>query len=451
MHIVPSNKLLFWASIALLPSTLLWAIMPQLALLVTLYIIAFCLLFLFDAYISSDKLMGIQMKCPELIRLSKESSRDFLIHITMQTPSIRHLKIGIPFPQEIYTRSRIRSISLSKESPGSSLSWTIKGLKPGEYRIQDCFLEACSSMGFWTVRRSKKLDCQIRIYPNLLSEQRDLSGLFMNNNLGIHARSQVGKGREFEQLREYIPGDCYEDIHWKATAKRRHPVTKMYQIERTQHIYIIIDTSRLSARSLENGSGHLGKLSSVSTILEKFVSAALIMGLAAQRQGDLFGVLTFENKITHFLRASSGKAHYNSVRDTLFRLEPNIVTPDYSELFTFIGTKIRQRSLLIFLTSLDDPVLSESFIQQTRIAGKQHLMLVNMFNPRGAYPLFSSSDPTSVNDLYKYLAGHLIWNNLYETKKILRSRNIDSFLLDKEKIFVQLVSQYLDIKQRQIL
>jgi len=55
-----------------------------------------------------------------------------------------------------------------------------------------------------------------------------------------------GKGRDFEKLREYIPGDSLDDIHWKATAKRGHPVTKVFQIERTQEVYVILDASRLS-------------------------------------------------------------------------------------------------------------------------------------------------------------------------------------------------------------
>ena len=63
---------------------------------------------------------------------------------------------------------------------------------------------------------------------------------------GVHAQRQVGQGREFEKLREYAPGDSYIDIHWKATAKRGRPVTKLYQVERTQEVYVIIDASRLA-------------------------------------------------------------------------------------------------------------------------------------------------------------------------------------------------------------
>ena len=94
-------------------------------------------------------------------------------------------------------------------------------------------------MDFGLCIAGRKISSQIRVYPNFISAQMELAGLFLNKSLGIHARSLVGKGREFEQLRDYIPGDNYEDIHWRATAKRNHPVTKIYQLERTQSIYFI--------------------------------------------------------------------------------------------------------------------------------------------------------------------------------------------------------------------
>src|SRR2546430_17663496 len=91
--------------------------------------------------------------------------------------------------------------------------------------------------------------------------------------------------------------------------------------------------------------------------LERFITAALVLGLAAEQQGDLFGLVTFTDKVGAFLRARNGKAHYNACRDAVYTLQPQIVTPDFDELATFIRLRLRRRALLIFLTSLDDPVL----------------------------------------------------------------------------------------------
>src|SRR5262249_33001776 len=195
---------------------------------------------------------------------------------------------------------------------------------------------------------------EIRVYPNLLTERHRVAALFLNRGaFGLHAVRQVGKGRDFEKLREYIPGDSFDDVHWKATARHGRPITKVFQIERTQEVYVVVDASRLSAREFVPGTA----------ILERLVTAALVLGLAAEQHGDLFGLLTLTDKVENFVRARNGKTHYSICRDALYTLHPRIVTPDFEEICTFIRLRLRRRALIVFLTSLDDPVIADSFIR----------------------------------------------------------------------------------------
>jgi len=87
-------------------------------------------------------------------------------------------------------------------------------------------------------------------------------------------------------------------------------VTKVYQIERTQEVYVILDTSRLSARA--NG-------------IERCVTASLVLAVAAEQQGDLFGLVCFNDRISQFLRAKSGKQHFDTCRDALYTQHPKMV------------------------------------------------------------------------------------------------------------------------------
>jgi uncharacterized protein (DUF58 family) len=177
-----------------------------------------------------------------------------------------------------------------------------------------------------------------------------------------------------------------------------------------------------------------------------------MMGLAAEKNGDLFGVLTFSDQVRDFIRARNGKAHYNACRDAIYTLEARHVAPDYAELFTFIGTRIRRRALLIFLTGLDDPVLAGSFVRNIGLAARRHLILANMLRPELARPLFSSeADVESVNDIYRHLGGHMLWAGLQETEKTLKRYGVGFALLDNEKMCVELLSQYLRVKRRQAL
>ena len=122
----------------------------------------------------------------------------------------------------------------------------------------------------------------------------------------------------------------------------------------------MIDASRLSGRGTENEAGRESNFTSIRhPRLESFVSSALILGQVAQKQGDAFGLITFSDRLHSFLRAKTGKAHYNGCREALYTLQPRLVTPDFEELFCFIRLRLRRRALIVILTDLDDPPLAE--------------------------------------------------------------------------------------------
>lgn len=106
---------------------------------------------------------------------------------------------------------------------------------------------------------------------------------------------------------------------------------------------------------------------------------------------------------------------------------------------------------MVFLTSLDDPVLAEQFIHYTDVISKSHLVIVNMLRPPATRPIFHDPSVESAEDLYRRLGGHIIWSKLRETGKLLESRGIGFTLLNHERMSLQLVTQYIDIKKKQIL
>jgi uncharacterized protein (DUF58 family) len=317
------------------------------------------------------------------------------------------------------------------------------------------------------VRKALPARAGIRVYPNLLTDRKNLAALFLNRGtFGLHAQRQIGKGREFEKLREYAPGDGYDEIHWKATARRGKPITKVFQIKKTQEVYVVIDASRLSARvpggesvvssqwSVASAGGPSATdygLRTTDSTLERFITAGLVLGLAAEQQGDLFGLLTFTNRVEKFVRAKNGKAHYSACRDALYTLQPQIVSPDFDELCTFIRLRLRRRTLLFFLTALDDPLLAESFVRNMDLIRRQHLVLVNMIQPPGVSPVFSNPNVAYVDQLYEQLGGHLQWQKLRELEKVLKRRGVQFSLLHDERLTAGVVSQYLNVKRRQLL
>ena len=458
--IIPRTRLLIWFAILVVPFATLAGLVPGTTPLALAVMALFVVALAIDAWRAVRLLEGMALNLTPLVRATQD--RMFTIAVLVRNPSqrARTLRIALAFPPELIPSVDEITTQLPAESEWSSFNWSCSGRVRGKFHIATARVEAASPLGFWSRWQTLPVASEVRVYPNLAKDRNSLAALFLNRGaFGIHAQRQIGRGRDFEKLREYIPGDSLEDIHWKATAKRGHPVTKVYQIERTQEVYVILDASRLSARPVQSSEFKVQSSKFPTTnheprttnTLERFITAALVLGLAAEQQGDHFGLLTFSDKIETFIRARNGKSHYHACRDALYTLQAREVAPDFDELSTFIRLRLRRRALLIFLTSLDDPVAAESFVRNMDLLCRQHLVLVNLLQPPGVRPLFSNEAVGSAQELYGELAGHLRWHGLRELEKVLQRRGVRLSMLHSERLAVDLVSQYVNVKQRQVL
>lgn len=476
--LVPRTRLVVWVAVVGLPCAVASAAGEPLQWAAVGLGLALGLVALWDAGRGLRLAQTIQVQLPEVLRLAKDRPSYVPVHLRHRHRKTRPVRLGLAWPGVIQAADSLGTELAPTDAGWARLDWPCTARRRGCYRLEQVCVETPSPLGLWALRARQAVQTELRVYPNLQRDRRQLAGLFLHRTgPGAHAQRQVGKGREFEQLRDYIPGDSFEDIHWKATAKRGRPVTKLFQIERTQEVYVVIDFSRLSARPVANkrgpgppdspspadadgvvGFGPAAQagpvqpgLGTTEPALERFLSAALLLGLVAEQQGDLFGLITFADKVESFIRARSGPAHYDVCREALYRLEPRSVSPDFEEVATFIRLRLRRRALLMFLTALDDPVLAEGFVRALDLIGRQHVVRVHMLQPAGVRPLFSNPAVTSVADLYQELSGHLQWQRLQQLQKVLQRRGAPLVLLDPARLSAELAAQYLNVKQRQLL
>jgi len=454
--IVPRMRLILVAGAVLLPSGLMVAWGPGLTAPAAALTVILVTVSALDAMISRGRLRELLVQVPDIMRLTVDHGARIRVMIRKPQSLAVPLRVGLALPRTVVSEHKDLHLRLETGADRVTLTWPCRALQRGRFTLSRCHLETDSRLGLWAVRRVLALHSEIRAYPNLASGQQHLRGLFQRRQWGLRTQRRVGKGREFEQLREYLPGDSFEDIDWKATARRRHPITKVYQVEQAQEIYVLLDASRLSTRSAayvmdrrrQTRSQNAG---TETTIFERYITAALVMAVVADRLSDRYGLLVFGDKPEGFIKAGRGRTHYNACRDTLYNRMPRTVSPDFEELFTFVGTHLRKRALLVFLTSLDDPMLSESFIHAMQAASRQHVLMVNMVRPPGAHPLFSSPDIRQVQGIYQHLVGHMMWSSINETRRLLNQHGASLHLLNKDQLCSQLVSQYMEVKQRQIL
>jgi uncharacterized protein (DUF58 family) len=438
--IIPRDRLIYGA-VLLLPFLAMTAASSLSMWISYGLIIAFVILAIVDAALTAKAFNGIMISSPEVVRFSKNREGNIPLIITNELMTQQQLRLALALGPALHSPKEHLDVLLPPEVRESQVHWPCVPKSRGHFPLEDCYLETSSPLGFWDVR--KRLDCrsQIRVYPNLQEDRKQLASIFLNRgNVGLHAQRFIGQGREFEKLRDYVPGDSYDQIFWKATAKRGRPITKVFQIERTQEIYVLVDFSRLS-----------GKMMGAEPALERFISAALILGLVAEKQGDLFGLATYSDQVRSFVRAKNGKAHYHTCRDTLYHLQTQMVTPNLEEICSFIRLRLRRRALLFFLTDLHDPEMMQTLPRHLELLCRQHLILIATLQSPEIQPVFGKSPIKTSDQIYQHLGGHLLWHQLQELQKTLQHMGVKLLQLQHEKLGSELVDQYLKIKERQLL
>jgi uncharacterized protein (DUF58 family) len=377
-----------------------------------------------DAWRGARTLQGIAASAPGRVRLTRDVPAT--VPITIQSPAAISLRIAPALSDSV--------VEATVPAGVSTIPWTWCSGTRGDHHLSEIHLETSSPMRLWHVRGVRPVDCTLSVYPNLRG--RATAGLFLRTaGPGARMRRQRGKGKEFENLRQYLPGDSFEDVHWKATARRASPMVKLYSIEHAQEVYAVVDGSRLSGRD---------------AILDHYVDAALHLALVADKQRDRFGLVTFSDRTHSLVRARNGKDHFRVCREAIYRLQPERVSPDFREVFTTIQTNLRRRALLVFFTSLDDALLAESFERDIAILARRHLVLVHVMPGPEVRPLFPHS-PEDTEGAYAALAGQLAWNRMRKLQIGLQNLGVRLSFVEPERIRMQVSSAYLEVKRRQAL
>jgi uncharacterized protein (DUF58 family) len=433
-----------FAAVILPPFAALAAMWPPAAMIAALLACGLVAVALLDALRAPAALHALRVESAPYARLHKDREGSFELRFVVEPGGPRSVRVGCALPATFDSREEIRDVLLPADAEAATITWPCMPRERGLFHLDALVLETASPLGLWAWRERRQLALELRVHPDLLAEKQRVAALFLRRGmLGAHTQRRAGQGREFEKLRDYLPGDSLGDVHWKASAKRSHLVTKIHQIERSHEVYVVIDASRLSSRIVAADSP--------VPALERYVTAALILGAAAERQGDQFGLITFSDRVLTFLRARAGQGHFDTCRDKLYTLQPQPVTPDFEELCAFLRTRLNKRALVIFLTALDDPFLAESFTNATQLIARQHLILVNMMRPSGVRPVFENTRVERTDDLYRELGGHLQWDKLRELERVLRRRGIRFSLLDPVMIAAELVKQHAEVRQRELI
>jgi uncharacterized protein (DUF58 family) len=421
--IVPSSRLILLAALIVLPAVALAPLRPGWAAPAALVVAGCVIAAAIDGWFGSRRPDALSVEAPPSVRLTQRRATSIPLVFQNRSSQPFAARIALVMPDGIASYQA----SLPAEVPPgrSSLEWSLTGVVRGERRLEELQIESGSPLGLWSIRSAHSIACELRVYPDL--RDRATAALFQRTGpAGTRLHRQVGKGREFDRLRQFMPGDSYEDVYWKGTAKRGAPVVKLYRLEHSQQVYVALDCSRLSA---------------LEARLDGYVEAALHLALCAEQQGDRFGLILFSDRVHSVVEARRGAAHFRLCRDAIYNAQPRRVNPDFAEICDSLQRKLRRRSLIVFLTCLDDALLAETFEHDVAIMSRRHLVLVHLMRSSESRPLFAGRVPQDLDDAYAALGRQLQWNRI----------RVRLSLLDPGQAKQQVAAAYLDVKRRQLL
>jgi len=278
---------------------------------------------------------------------------------------------------------------------------------------------------------------EIRVYPRFsTTEEYQLLARISQRDEDVRRPRRVhGRGTDFESLSTYYPGEDLRLVDWKISAKRGYLITRNLQTERGQQISVMIDGGRLMALKI----GELSRF-------EHALNATVMLSYVAQKRGDSVAVSTFSDRVESFVPPLRGSSIMPRVLDSLSIVEVKQVESDYWQVVGQVMDKLKRRSLIIMMTDVLDAAGSAGLLMNLTRAASRHLVLcVALTEPRIA--AIAESEPHTIHDTYlKAGASHLKLQRQLALDK-MRSRGILTLEASPDKLTVQLVRRYLEIRK----
>jgi uncharacterized protein (DUF58 family) len=278
----------------------------------------------------------------------------------------------------------------------------------------------------------------VRVYPNLEDAKRHSIYLLRSRQIALEKRrSRVrGIGREFESLREYQPGDEYRDICWTAAARRGKLVSRIYQIERSQTVWIVIDSGRLMRARV----GDFSKL-------DHAVNSALSLAQVALYSGDRVGLVAYGREIRHQLPAAKGSAHLRQLIEQLALVHEEASEADHLRMAGRLLTDQKRRSLMVWLTDLAETAMTPEVIEAASMMMPRHLVLFVVIGQPDLGQL-ATKRPQNETEMYQVAAAQETVHRRELLLARLRERGALALEVNSGAISPVLVNSYLQIKER---
>lgn len=278
----------------------------------------------------------------------------------------------------------------------------------------------------------------IRVYPDITAVHKYAllarkGALF---ELGIRQLRLSGRGTEFESLRDYLPGDTFRDVDWKATARKGRPVVRTYEVERSQTMVLAIDAGRMMTPVVEGMSK-----------LDRAVNAALLLAYLGLEAEDHVGLLVFGRDVQAFLPPRKGRRQFGAILEALYSVEGRVEEPDYPRALRYLASKLGKRSLVTLFTDLSGTDTSRRLLATLDTLTPRHLPLVITQRNRFLEQV-ASDPPAEETDGFRAAVSEGVLRDKDAALRTLQAAGSLALDVFPEELSVAAVNRYLTIKAR---
>jgi uncharacterized protein (DUF58 family) len=323
----------------------------------------------------------------------------------------------------------------------SEASYVGRPLQRGDVKLGSAYLRYQSAARFAERWARADLAQTIRIFPDLEEAKRHNIYLSKARQIELEKRllRQRGIGREFESLREYQPGDEFRNICWTATARRGKHVTKLFQVERSQAVWIVMDAGRL----LRTRVGELSKL-------DLSVNAALSLAQIALYSGDRVGLLVYGRDVQQRVGLGRGLGHLRNILEALASAKEEPAEADHLRAASALLQLQRQRGLIIWVTDLADTSMTPEVIESASQILSKHLLLFAVIAQNDLMEL-ANSRPENAEEMFSVMAAQELIQRREQLISRVRNRGALALEISPHHLTTTLVNQYLEVKERGLI
>jgi uncharacterized protein (DUF58 family) len=256
---------------------------------------------------------------------------------------------------------------------------------------------------------------------------------------GIKKIRKLGHTMEFEQIKEYVPGDDIRTINWKTTSKRNQLMVNQFQDEKSQRIYLLIDKGRTMQMPFNGLS-----------LLDYSINAVMALSHIILKKSDRAGMMTFSKKTENKVPAENKSGQLRKISEALYHIQTNFYESDFSRLYQDVKYTIGQRSLILLFTNFETLDAVNRQMKYLRGIAKNHLLVVVFFRNSELHELITRN-PENLKEIYD----EIIAEKLEFEKKLiiqeLRKYGIHTIYTLPENLNIEVINKYLEIKARGIL